>query len=159
MKTYFALSSGGCTRTRPLALCWCLLGRDLHACAHSALCTIIWPRYQCLLNGKENCKTWLPFLEFMSESWGLDLYYYRAAQALRALADEQLPPPVVQHWLWTPDPQHQGTFQHTLNRYFNNIPDMTWSLLARFRRLAPGETHFVFCVPGKCQIMCMSLHV
>ena len=77
-------------------------------------------------------------LEFMSESWGLDFSYYRAAQALRALADEQLPPPVVHHWLWTPDPQHQGPLQRKHNRYFNNIPDMTWSLLARFRRLPPG---------------------
>jgi hypothetical protein len=64
---------------------------------------------------------------------------------LRALADEQLPPPVVHHWLWTPDPQRQGPLQRTQNRYFNNIPNMTWSLLARFRRLAPGWNPFTMC--------------
>ena len=77
-------------------------------------------------------------LESMSEDWGLDFSYFRAAQALRNLAAEQLPPPVVHHWLWAPDPPRQGPLQRTQNRYFNNIPDMAWSLLARFRRLAPG---------------------
>ena len=75
-------------------------------------------------------------LESMTENWGLDFSYFRAAQALRALAAEELPPPVVHQWLWAPDPVHQGPLRRTRNIYFNNIPDMAWSLLARFRRLA-----------------------
>lgn len=77
-------------------------------------------------------------LESMTEDWGVDFSYYRAAQALRNLAAGQLPPPMVHHWLWAPDPPRQGPLQRTHNRYFNNIPDMAWSLLARFRRLAQG---------------------
>ena len=65
-------------------------------------------------------------LENMTEDWGTEFSYFRAAEALRDLAAERLPPP---------DHPRQGPLQHTQNRYFNNIPDMTWSLLARFRRL------------------------
>ena len=89
-------------------------------------------------------------LELMTEQWGVDFSYYRAATALRALAAEQLPPPVVHHWLWAADPPRQGPVQRTQNRYFNNLPDMTWSLLARFRQLRGDVckicSRFVLCV-------------
>ena len=74
-------------------------------------------------------------LENMTEDWGTEFSYFRAAEALRDLAAERLPPPVVHEWLWAADHPRQGPLQRTQNRYFNNIPDMTWSLLARFRRL------------------------
>ena len=74
-------------------------------------------------------------LEYMTEDWGTEFSYFRAAEALRDLAAERLPPPVVHEWLWAADHPRQGPLQRTQNRYFNNIPDMTWSLLARFRRL------------------------
>ena len=77
-------------------------------------------------------------LENMTEDWGSDFSYFRAATALRDLAAERLPPPAVHHWLWQADGQRNGPPPHTRNRYFNYIPDMAWSLLARFRRLAPG---------------------
>ena len=77
-------------------------------------------------------------LEDMTEDWGIDFSYYRAATALRDLAAGRVPPPAVHHWLWQDDAQRNGPVHRTQNRYFNNIPDMAWSLLARFRRLAPG---------------------
>ena len=75
-------------------------------------------------------------LENMTEDWGTEFSYFRAAQALRDLAAERVPPPVVHTWLWDADPPRHGPLQRTQNRYFNNIPNMAWSMLARFRRLA-----------------------
>ena len=77
-------------------------------------------------------------LEDMTEDWGTDFSYYRAAEALRDLAQERVPPPAVHHWLWQGHGQRNGPLHRTRNRYFNTMPDMAWSLLARFRRLAPG---------------------
>lgn len=77
-------------------------------------------------------------LENMTEDWGSDFSYFRAAAALRDLAAGRLPPPAVHHWLWQGPAQRNGPLSRTRNKYFNNMPEMAWSLLARFRRLAPG---------------------
>ena len=74
-------------------------------------------------------------LEAMSEDWGANFSYFRAATALRSLAAQVLPQPVAHTWLWAADPVRGGPVAATQNRYFNTMPEMAWNLLVRFRRL------------------------
>ena len=77
-------------------------------------------------------------LENMTDDWGTDFSYFRAAEGLRKLAAWDVPDPVPQPWLWEQVDVRSGPIACTQNRYFNTMPDMAWNLMVRFRRMQAG---------------------
>ena len=73
-------------------------------------------------------------LEQMTEDWGPQFSYYRAAAALRELVQGHLCPPFVPGWLGQLAVPHAPVERYTGNVYFGHLPNMSWRMLVDFRR-------------------------
>ena len=73
-------------------------------------------------------------LEQMTEDWGPQFSYYRAASALRELVQGHQCPPLVPGWLGQPAVPHAPVERYTGNVYFGHLPNMSWRMLVDFRR-------------------------
>ena len=73
-------------------------------------------------------------LEQMTEDWGPQFSYYRAASALRELVQGHQCPPFVPGWLGQAAVPHAPVERYTGNVYFGHLPNMSWRMLVDFRR-------------------------
>ena len=73
-------------------------------------------------------------LEGLSEDWGPNFSYFRAADCLRQLANYGVAPPApTPGWLGRPPALPALGAADTGNVYFGHLPDMYWRMLVRFR--------------------------
>ena len=73
-------------------------------------------------------------LEQETEDWGPGFSYFRAAAALRRLAQSRAPTEPAEHtWLMVEDVERGEAVPPTRNK-FNTMPDMAWKLLVEFQR-------------------------
>lgn len=72
-------------------------------------------------------------LESMTEDWGPEFSYFRAAYHIRELVTGRPPVPAPPGWLETVALPFVAPLRPSGNPYFGHLPDMVWSLLATFR--------------------------
>ena len=84
---------------------------------------------------RSHLRSFADALEALSLEWGPSFSYYRAAAALRDLAEWEFHSPAEHTWLWSRHYLREQPAPMTANRYFNNLPEMAWHLLVRFSRM------------------------
>ncbi len=72
-------------------------------------------------------------LESMTEDWGPEFSYFRAAYQIRELVNGRQPAPAPPGWLETVPSPFVAPLLPSGNPYFGHLPDMVWSLLVTFR--------------------------